>query len=97
MLRPLIRWFDEGYFYTVVCNRTAGELILDVSRVLSAGRMSPLVGRRSFPEQEESLLDAILGAGGHRRTMLVDEIIRGDTLALGEFLHAGTCVVNLGH
>ena len=97
MLRPLIRWFDEGYAYTVVCTRTAGELMLDVSRVLAAGRMSPLVGRKSFPVREEPVLGAILGAGDHTSTMLVDEIIRGESLSLGEFLRESTCEVNLGH
>ena len=84
-------WYDEGYAYTVACERQVGGLLLAVSRVLSAGRMSPIVGRRVFAGQDEPLLNAILGADGHARTLLVDQVIRGGSFTLGDILNCCTC------
>jgi hypothetical protein len=90
------RWADEGYTYTVMMSRTVGIIVLEVSRVLIAGRMSPIVGRRAFVQDEEPLLGAILGAPGPARTLLVDRIIRGGPLLLHDVLKESACEADLG-
>jgi hypothetical protein len=88
-------WLDDGYAYTVACERQGGGLLLAVSRVLAAGRMSPIVGRRIFSGQDEPLLGAILGVEGPARTILVDEVIRGGAFTLGDILSCCSCEIDI--
>jgi hypothetical protein len=70
--------------------------MLDVSRVLIAGRMCPIVGRRSFLQEEEPILGAIIGTDGPARTLLVDRIIRGGPVLLDDVLRETACEADLG-
>ena len=88
LLRPTENWSDEGYAYTVVAVRDPSAVLLDVSRVLTVGRMSPITGRRAFLADEEPILALILAYEGPARTTLVDQIIRGGPIQLSEFLQS---------
>jgi hypothetical protein len=72
--------------YRVSSERQNDGIMLDVSRVLSVGRMSPIVGRHTFSIQDEPVLAQVLGTQGQARTELIDRIIRGGSLTLTEFL-----------
>ena len=95
-LRPAEHWMDDGYNYSVVCERHPGALMLNVSRRLATGQMSPIVGRRAFLEHEERLLGVIVGVEGPARTRLVDQIIIGGPIILTDLLDETPCGADLG-
>jgi hypothetical protein len=85
-LRPMEQWTDDGYAYSVACERHADAITVDVSRRLAAGRMSPVVGQRAFLFDEEALLTAIVNTEGSARTLLADRVIRGEPFSLRDIL-----------
>ena len=89
-------WIDGGYAYHVAVCRDSDSVRLDVSRVLANGRMSPIVGRRAFMGHEEPVLSAIFAGGAVARSLLVDQIIRGGPIWLGDILQTCSCEADLG-
>ena len=89
-------WLDEGYAYRAGWERRVDSLLVDVSRVLAGGRMSPLVSRCCFPLDDEGLLARIFDTPTAARSTLVDRIILGTVQSLHDYAPSDSCEVSLG-
>jgi hypothetical protein len=89
-------WLDDGYAYRAAWEYRVDSLLVDVSRVLAEGRLSPLVSRCPFPLRDEPLLARIFGTPTAARSTLVDQIILGTVHPLRDYLPNDSCEASLG-
>jgi hypothetical protein len=79
-------WVDSGYRYEVSAESAGDRVVVNVSRILTQGRGSPLAGRRVFPGLRKGGLAAILETDAPVRTHLADQIIQGGAIELDTLL-----------